>query len=1070
MTTALPKEITVDSPSLLLRVPCESDVPAITEACQDLEIQRWTTIPSPYHERHAQWFVNEMVPANFADGGGDWLIVDPKRDQLLGTIGARPVSGLDPVPNEAGERICLTLDLGYWLTPAGRGRGITEAAIRAVCEAAFAAGTQTILWCCEVIDGQLNWASWKAAWRCGFHRVGVIPASAANKGQAVDRLHAYLQSGDEMCPRAPWDGPNGKPEDYRVGQANEYDPHALVNQFHHVYRMPRGQAGPTLELADGRITLRMNLIAEEFAELFGAVYGRKARAIIEEAVSQAMATDEGERDVVETADALADLIYVIYGMGIECDLNLPGVLEQVQASNLSKLGADGEPIYRADGKVMKGPGFFPPDIARVLKEHQARRDHERGTHTDSRNGTDDSSKGKAMKEHISANPLMQASSLPYELPDFANITAAHVQEAITEGMARQRAAWEEIASSNEPVTPGILEKIETCGELLSRALSVCYTVLAATGDEDYQRIEIENAAALADHTDHFYLDERIYNRLKELREKAEPMRLKSRDLFLLDKYLRDFATSGVALDEADKAKLRELNARISTLTADFSQRAVAGLDEGSFKEVPGMEGPINLVSPTAQPVLAHIDDHDLRAKIQHASTSRGDGHDPASDTRQLVLDLARARAERAQLLGFASHAAVIASTSTAQSTDAIDALLKPMVEPTMDNASLEATDLIADMEKDRNAPEGEHFSASDWLYYADRATSRSGGISDEELSQYLELDNVIERGIFFAANRLYGLTFTERPDLTGYTESCRVWEVFQEPADPQSESGPTPIGLFLGDYYTRPGKHGGAWMNDIIHPSGLFERRPVVCNNLNIDPPAPSEPTLLTTDEARTVFHEFGHALHSLLTEVYYPSVAGTNVPRDFVEYPSQVNEMWLANREVLEHMLIHYQTGEAAPASYIDHMMSSDTEGAGFHMCEMLGAVLLDQAWHRLRPEEVPTAVEDVAVFEENALLKAKIANNLVPPRYRSTYFNHIFGGGYDAGYYSYLWSEAYDADTVEWFKKQENNGLSRAAGDAFVEAVLSRGYSRDPRESFKALTGREVDVEPLLRRHGLL
>lgn len=321
-------------------------------------------------------------------------------------------------------------------------------------------------------------------------------------------------------------------------------------------------------------------------------------------------------------------------------------------------------------------------------------------------------------------------------------------------------------------------------------------------------------------------------------------------------------------------------------------------------------------------------------------------------------------------------------------------------------------------------------------------------------------------GVFFAANQLYGLTFTERPDLRGYADGVRVWEV--------QEADGTGLGLFVGDYYARPGKRGGAWMNNLVDQSHLLGLKPVVVNNLNITPPPPGEPTLLTWDEVRTCFHEFGHALHGLFSDVRYPTLSGTNVPRDFVEFPSQVNEMWATHPGVLERFARHHVTGEPLAPELREAVLALGSDGEGFATTEYLGAALLDQAWHQLAPDDVPTDPADVAAFEAAALERAGVALEAVPPRYRSTYFNHTFGGGYDAGYYSYIWAEVLDADTVEWFRTEGahdgDGGLNRAAGRRFREALLSRGHSQDPLVSFRELRGRDAVLEPLLARRGLL
>jgi len=398
----------------------------------------------------------------------------------------------------------------------------------------------------------------------------------------------------------------------------------------------------------------------------------------------------------------------------------------------------------------------------------------------------------------------------------------------------------------------------------------------------------------------------------------------------------------------------------------------------------------------------------------------------------------------------------VAEDGTAHTTDAVNAMLARLAPPAVRNARAEAADLQDALHADHP---GEALKPWDWAFYAERVRAERFAFDDAVLRPYLDAERVLRDGVFYAASRLYGLTFTERPDLPGHSEDVRVFEV--------REDGGAGLGLFLLDLYARPGKRGGAWMNSLVHQSVLLGEAPVVMNTLNVDRPPAGEPTLLGWDEVITLFHEFGHALHGLFSAVRYPSTSGTAVPRDFVEYPSQVNEMWATDPEVLASFARHHVTGEALPADVAERLRSSQQYGEGFRTTEYLAATLLDQAWHQVGAEEVPTTADGVEAFEAAALERAGVAYRLVPPRYRSTYFNHTFGGGYDAGYYSYIWSEVLDADTVDWFR--ENGGLDRAAGQRFREALLSKGHSMDPMDAFRALRGRDPVIEPLLRRRGL-
>ncbi|WP_240645941.1 M3 family metallopeptidase [Georgenia sp. SYP-B2076] len=694
-----------------------------------------------------------------------------------------------------------------------------------------------------------------------------------------------------------------------------------------------------------------------------------------------------------------------------------------------------------------------------------------------------------------SNPFAAPSTLAYGLPDFAAVRTEHFRPAIAAGMAAQRAEWEAVATDEAvPDVRNTLEAIERSGTLLRRVMAVFHTLASSVGGDEIHAIESEVAPQLAAHGDAFWLDRRLYGRLESLANATALLDLDAETEWLLQTYRKNFRRAGIRLGDAQHERLRELNGRLVSLETEFSQRVVkameagavvvddpaqlAGLDAGTVAglarnaaeragltlAVPGAAHLITLQLPTQQPLLARLTDRGLRARLLAASTMRGTGVDAASDTRATLLEIARLRAERARLLGYAHHAAYVAEDGTASTTEAVSEMLARLAAPAARNAEREAAELRQVLANDPAAGTGAALVASDWAYYAERLRKERFSVDDAVLRPYLELDRVLADGVFFAANRLYGLTFRERPDLAGYADGVRVWEVLEEDG--------TGLGLFVGDCYARAGKRGGAWMHNLVDQSHLLGERPVVVNNLNLTAPPPGEPTLLTWDEVRTCFHEFGHALHALFSDVRYPSLSGTSVPRDFVEYPSQVNEMWMENPAVVARFARHHVTGEPLPAEVLERVLSVGAHGEGFATTEYLGAALLDQAWHQVTPEHVPTDVADVEIFEREALQRAGVGLELVPPRYRSTYFNHTFGGGYDAGYYSYIWSEVLDADTVEWFKEEATDGdggLNRRAGGRFRRALLSRGYSQDPMASFRDLRGRDPVIDPLLVRRGL-
>ena len=676
------------------------------------------------------------------------------------------------------------------------------------------------------------------------------------------------------------------------------------------------------------------------------------------------------------------------------------------------------------------------------------------------------------------NPFAAPSPLPFELPDFAAIRHEHLRPAALAALAQQRAEWEAVATNRaEPDVANTLEALERSGDLWRRVAPVLNTLVSSCADDALRELEAELAPLLSAHRDALYLDRRIFARLEALTDAD----LDPETSWLLRTYRKDFVRAGVRLDDESQARLRDLNARITSLETEFSQRVVKALDAGALhltdaSRLTGLSDDavaglaqaaadrgrdgylVTLQLPTQQALLAQLEDRELRRQLLTASLERGTGVDEASDTRATLLQLARLRAERARLLGYEHHAAYVAEDSTAGTTAAVNEMLARLAPPAVANADSEAAELAA--------AQSEPVEPWDWSFLAERVRQERFRIDDSVLRPYLELDRVLHHGVFHAAERLYGITLTERPDLPGYADGVRVWEV-------RDEDG-SELGLFVGDFYAREGKRGGAWMHNLVDQSRLLGQRPVVVNNLNVTRPAPGEPTLLTWDEVVTAFHEFGHALHGLFSDVRYPSLSGTAVPRDFVEFPSQVNEMWARDPEVLTRYARHHRTGEPLPEHLREALLGSAQYGEGFATTEYLGAALLDQAWHQLTPEQVPTDPAAVEGFSRRALEKGGAAHPLVPPRYRSTYFNHVFGGGYDAGYYSYIWSEVLDADTVEWFRtdapRDADGSVGRAAGRRFREVLLSRGYSADPLGLYRDLRGRDADIAPLLRRRGLV
>ena len=451
-----------------------------------------------------------------------------------------------------------------------------------------------------------------------------------------------------------------------------------------------------------------------------------------------------------------------------------------------------------------------------------------------------------------------------------------------------------------------------------------------------------------------------------------------------------------------------------------------------------------------QSELSRLAREEARGRLYEASASRGSENNIPG-----LIEAVQLRAERAELLGYATHADYVIAEETAATADAARAMLFDLAPAAAANAAGEQK-LLAE-EADLN---GQGFTAADWPYWESKVRARDFSLDEAELRKYFPLDQVLEKGVFAAAERLYGITVTPRDDLEGYAEGVRVWEM---------RDGGKEIGLLLTDYFGRPTKRGGAWMSEFVGQSRLLERKPVIVNVMGITKPADGSQPLLSMDEVRTVFHEFGHALHGMLSDVYYPTFAGTNVPRDWVEFPSQINENWALDRSLVKEYARHVETGEPIPDELLDAITAASEFGQGFATSEYLGASIIDLAWHSLsaaEAAELEATPEAVAEFEAEALRAAGLDNPLIAPRYRSTYFNHIFAGGYSAGYYSYLWAEALDADGFEWFKDQSD---LRAAGEKFREVILSKGASRDFTEAYREFRGRDKDLAPLLKRRGL-
>ena len=655
-------------------------------------------------------------------------------------------------------------------------------------------------------------------------------------------------------------------------------------------------------------------------------------------------------------------------------------------------------------------------------------------------------------------------------------------------MAEELKQMQKIATNPEKATfENTIVAMERSGVLLDRVDRIFSNLAACNTNPELQKIEKEMAPKLAAHEDAIHLNSELFARVQTIydnRDKfaaANPsgggLGLDPESNWLVERYYKDFVRAGAKLSDSDKEKLKAMNAELAALQTTFAQNVLKeknassivvddraqlqGLSESDIAaaaataKTENKEGKfvLALQNTTGQPALAALQDRQLREKIMETSLAR-DNHGGEFDNRAVVLRMVKLRAERAALLGYPNHAAYQLEDQTAKNIDTVNKLLAQLAPPAVANARREAAEMQNVIDQENG---GFQLASWDWAFYAEKVRQERYAFEESEVKPYFEINHVLLDGVFYAANKLYGLTFKERHDLPVYQPDVRVFEV--------SDNDGKPLALFLADYYARPSKRGGAWMNAYVRQSELLGFKPVVANHLNIPKPEAGKPTLLTFDEVTTMFHEFGHALHGMFSHVKYPRFSGTSVPRDFVEYPSQVNEMWATWPQVLKNYAKHYQTGEPMPQALLDKVVESARRfNQGFKTTEYLAATILDQAWHQLAPSDIPT---DALAFEADALRKAKVDFPAVPPRYRSTYFSHAFAGGYSAGYYSYIWSEVLDADSVEWMK--EHGGLKRENGDWFRQKLLSRGGSDDVMKFFHDFTGRDPYIEPLLKRRGL-
>ena len=689
---------------------------------------------------------------------------------------------------------------------------------------------------------------------------------------------------------------------------------------------------------------------------------------------------------------------------------------------------------------------------------------------------------EAVVEFISTpeetNPFYEESPLYLNYPRFDRIQDAHYLPAFERGMEEELEEIEAIVNQpDQPSFDNTILALELTGQLLDRVARVFYAISSAHTNDEIRALEQQLAPRLAGHEDNILLNPDLFERVGIIYEQRDDLALEPESMRLLEKYYTEFVRGGAALSVPEQQHMKELNAEIASFETLYSQNILSevndlavivdteeeltGLDqalitaareEAAARDLDG-KYVLPLLNTSSQPALASLQNRALREIIHSISLSRGSqGGD--FDNTEVLSDVLQLRAERAQLLGYDNHAHFILEDRTAQTVAAVNNRLAELTTPALANVNREAVDLQQMIYDD-----GQDFELAswDWDFYTEKLRLARYDFDAKELRPYFELNNVLLKGVFFAAEQLYGITFKEQISLPVYQEDVRVFEVY--------DTTGTTLAIFIADFYARPTKRGGAWMNSYVSQSNLLNTRPIVANHLNITKPSEGEVTLLTFDEVTTMFHEFGHALHGMFSAVEYPYFSGTSVPRDFVEYPSQVNEMWAIWPEVLANYAIHYETGQSMPQELLEKVLSAQTFNQGFETTEYLAASILDQALHQLNPDEIPVG-DEIMEFERSTFEGAGIVLDSVPPRYRSTYFNHIMGG-YHAGYYSYIWSEVLDADSVDWFK--ENGGLTRENGDHFRQTLLSRGGADDAMTLFRKFRGRDPDITPLLERRGL-
>lgn len=678
---------------------------------------------------------------------------------------------------------------------------------------------------------------------------------------------------------------------------------------------------------------------------------------------------------------------------------------------------------------------------------------------------------------LMGNPFAEESTLDFQAPDFTKIKDEHFRPALEEGMRLQLEEIEQIANNEEEATfENTLVALEKTGAVLKRTSRVFSLLAGANTNDSIKAIQQEMAPKFAALNDAIYLNDKLFERVKVIKNRVEELSLDAESKRLVEYYYQEFVSAGAELSEEDKTVLRKYNEDLASMTTKFSNLAMSAMKDGAFvtDNVADLEGLsegalataaqnakdagkegwlLPLLNTTQQPALTNLKNASVRKELFVKSWDRAELGDE-NDTRALIIEIATLRAKRANLLGFESYAHWNLQDQMAKTPEIVEAFFAQLIPASIAKAKKEEKELLPFVQKDNSEAKTVH--PWDWNYYSEQLRKAKYDLDEEEIMPYFELDNVLENGVFFSANKLYGLTFKERTDLPVYHEDVRVFDVFDHDG--------SQIGIFYSDNFARSSKRGGAWMSNLVGQSHLLGTAPVIYNVCNFTKPAPGQPALLTWDNVVTLFHEFGHALHGFFADQQYPSLSGTNVSRDFVELPSQFNEHWAMEASVFKNYAKHYETKEPMPTELVQKIKNTATFNQGYRLTELLAAAQIDMAWHSISGL---TTINDANIFEKEALMKTNLWLESVPPRYRSTYFSHVFGGGYAAGYYAYLWTEMLDNDAFAWF--EANGGLTRENGDRFRKMILSIGNTVDLGQAFHDFVGHEPDIQPMLKGRGM-